>query len=137
MRADYTPPTENLGFGYIRYPRLLDFLPKFHKIGSRARKSGYFGGAEGAHRSKSPPETKSEGLYFSRNSERVDYIDITDCHEEASCDRCRRIGCFAEKEHHFQRNNETIFSAYGTALVESSAPDVDPKFRHATYVFLS
>jgi len=123
-RTDYTPPTDILGFGYLRRRELRDLVTGFHDTGrTRTKQRTYKSPKNKPPRimgSQSRTYFKPEELTFLRYSDKKDLIFQDQFHGKASCHRCRhRPPHSVEKEHHFPREDCTIFSSYGMLLVDA------------------
>jgi hypothetical protein len=131
-RDDYVPPTEALGFGYIRRPRLSWLLQRFHKFGERKEKKTSFVIPREVY--QLPPKQRSnwlkkrhpknrvpkpKDLSFIRFSERIGYASEMDIHQENLCGRCLHSRKYDEKQHHLTASSDDVFSAYGLNLVVS------------------
>jgi hypothetical protein len=140
-RLDYAPQTEALGFGALRRPRLLNFVQKAGKVGTRPNhrirrpkglswidqglfaSSGRRKGARQAnrHQPDSRPGLGPEDQSFIRVSEENILVSHREGHETALCERCRRFRfCGGRDPHHMAPSSEHVFSAYGMSLVVAS-----------------
>jgi hypothetical protein len=143
-RLDYVPQTETLGFGALQRPRLLKFVQKFHKVGTRKTRPNnriripkglswndriLFASSErrkrahqaNRHQPDSRPRLGPEDQSFIRVSEEKVLVSDKERHETALCERCRRFRfCGGRDPHHMVPSSEHVFSAYGMSLVVAS-----------------
>jgi hypothetical protein len=130
-RSDYVPPTEALGFGHVRRPRLFWIIEKFHQISKRKKRIKFI---VPKLVNELPPKQRSnrlkerypedrvpepKDLSFIRVSERIGRISEIDSHEESLCKRCLNGRKYNEKKHHLTISSYDSFSAYGLNLVVS------------------
>jgi len=146
-RSDHAPPIETLAFGNLRWPRLPDFIQKFHKIGKRKERRNFI---MPRNVYELPPQQRidwlkkrypgdrvpaPEDLSFIRNSEGTRLVSEKDLHEESRCARCILGSKYDEKPHHFTASGPNVFSAYGLDLVISLNLTADGSDRHDICLF--
>jgi hypothetical protein len=129
-RDDYVPPTEALGLGNVKRPRLLPIIQKIFKIATKEEKPEFVIPREVM---KLPPDqrqfwmkinrpkrsgAKLTDLSFMRLSTTMSCASELDHHEETSCGRCLSGRKHGKQQHHFSESGQ-VFSAYGLDLVIS------------------
>lgn len=127
-RLDHCPPTEALGFGYLKRSRLREIVSKLHKMGDvqlapRHVNIPYKLPAESqamiredfARRKDIRPSP--EDLTFIRTPRRKQVNTLHQQHSTELCARCLHIKQDYGQDHTFGRTNVSRISDYGMVLV--------------------
>ena len=126
QRPDYTPPTEDLGFGCVRHSRLRAVISKFPKTGELARPKklrfppGF--SAEATQRlikERDRAVKRCKDINFVRITEQRDDVSQEQPHEVSTCPRCRRLSQSTGAATHIRDAHHSEFSSNGMAIVES------------------
>ena len=129
-RADHSPPTEALGFGYSSQSHIREIIEKFHKFGQTQLAPKRFKIPYGVSPErqvliyerfalKRDVKPKAEDLTFIRLSQRKQVSSIQQEHTNKTCQRCLHMGPKYGQDHTFFWTDESSISGYGMVLVET------------------
>ncbi|KAF2095704.1 hypothetical protein NA57DRAFT_79416 [Rhizodiscina lignyota] len=149
-RLDHSPPTEALGFGYLRRSQLRAFIDKIHKFGEAQRAPKSFliptrmNSLEKANlgirferfKRKRDIIPKPEDLTFRRVSRRKQVTSLQQEHTVQLCERCRHVSQKYEQDYTFCRDDESRISGYGMVLLETLDLTSTPYNNHDICLFV-